>query len=74
MCNSMVNKFGIRLKELRKDKKLSMKQLSLKVGIADSCISRWENGQTIVNAEQLIVFSKFFNVSVDYLLGLRDYD
>ena len=70
----MINKFGIRLRELRKDKKLSMKQLSLAVGISDACISRWENMQTIVNAEQLIVFSKFFNVSVDYLLGLRDFD
>ncbi|MBQ7797544.1 MAG: helix-turn-helix transcriptional regulator [Clostridia bacterium] len=70
----MINEFGKRLRELRKDKKLSMKQLSIKVGIADSCISRWENGQTIVNADQLIIFSKFFNVSTDYLLGLRDYD
>lgn len=70
----MINKFGVRLRELRKDKKLSMKQLSTKVGIADSCISRWENGQTIVNADQLIIFAKFFNVSVDYLLGLRDFD
>ena len=68
----MINIFGKRLKELRKDNNLSMKQLSLKVGIADSCISRWENGQTIVNADQLIVFAKFFDVSVDYLVGLTD--
>ena len=70
----MKNIFGKRLKELRKERGLSMKQLSLQVGIADSCISRWENGQTIVNGEQLIIFAKFFNVSADYLLGLRDYD
>ncbi len=68
----MMNKFGQRLRELRKDNNLSMKQLSLKVGIADSCISRWENGQTIVNADQLIIFAKFFDVSVDYLVGLTD--
>ena len=68
----MINIFGKRLKELRKDNNLSMKQLSLKVGIADSCISRWENGQTIVNADQLIIFAKFFDVSVDYLVGLTD--
>ena len=74
MIIGMKNKFGQRLRELRKAQGLSMKQLSLAVGIADSCISRWENGQTIVNADQLIIFSKFFNVSVDYLLGLRDFD
>ena len=70
----MKNIFGKRLRELRKERELSMKQLGIKVGIADSCISRWENGQTIVNADQLIVFAKFFNVSTDYLLGLRDFD
>ena len=70
----MKNIFGKRLRELRKEHGLSMKQLSLKVGISDACISRWENFQTIVNADQLIIFSKFFNVSTDYLLGLRDYD
>lgn len=70
----MVNTFGKRLRDLRKEKGLSMKQLAIKVGIADSCISRWENEQTVVNAEQLIIFAKFFNVSTDYLLGLRDYD
>lgn len=68
----MINIFGQRLKELRKDAGLSMKQLSSKVGIADSCISRWENGQTIANADQLIIFAKFFDVSVDYLVGLTD--
>ena len=67
----MKNIFGKRLKELRKDRGLSMKQLSIQVGISDSCISRWENGQTIVNGDQLIMFAKFFNVSTDYLLGLE---
>lgn len=70
----MKNIFGKRLKELRKDRGLSMKQLSIQVGISDSCISRWENGQTVVNGDQLIVFAKFFNVSTDYLLGLVDFE
>ena len=68
----MINMFGKRLKELRKEHELLMKQLGLKVGIADSCISRWKNGQTIVNGDQLIIFAKFFNVTTDYLLGLTD--
>ena len=70
----MKNEFGKRLKDLREERGLSMKQLSKLVNIGIASISRWENGQTIVNADQLIIFSKFFNVSVDYLLGLRDYD
>lgn len=70
----MKNIFGKRLKILRKEKDLSIRQLAKLVNIDATCISRWERELTIVNAEQLIIFSKFFNVSTDYLLGLRDYD
>lgn len=70
----MKNIFGKRLKELRKGKDLSIRELSKLVDISYNCISRWEREITIVNAEQLIIFAKFFNVSTDYLLGLRDYD
>ena len=70
----MKNQFGKRLKELREARNLSMKQLGNLVDIGIASISRWENDQTIVNADQLIIFAKFFNVSTDYLLGLRDYD
>lgn len=68
----MTNTFGQRLKFLREDRNLSMKQLSKQVDIGIASISRWENGQTIVNADQLIIFAKFFDVSVDYLVGLTD--
>ena len=70
----MKNKFGIRLKELRERDGLSMKQLSKLVDIGIASISRWEKEQTVVNADQLIVFAKFFNVSIDFLVGLRDFD
>ena len=70
----MKNIFGKRLKSLRKEKDLSIRQLAKLVNIDATCISRWEREITIVNAEQLIIFAKFFNVSTDYLLGLRDYD
>ena len=72
MCNSMINKFGKVVKEFRKERGLSMKKLSELVKIGDSSISRWENGQAIVNGDQLIIFAKFFNVTTDYLLGLED--
>ena len=68
----MVNIFGKRLKELREENNLSMKKLSETVNIGIASISRWEKGLTIVNADQLIIFAKFFNVSADYLLGLTD--
>lgn len=68
----MINNFGKRLKELREERDLSMKKLSELVNIGIASISRWEKELTIVNAYQLIVFAKFFNVTTDYLLGLTD--
>jgi len=68
----MTNIFGKRLKELRVENDLSIRQLSKLVGIDATCISRWEREITIVNGDQLIVFAKFFNVTTDYLLGLTD--
>lgn len=68
----MKNIFGKRLKELRNGENLSIRQLSKLVGISAICISRWEREITIVNADQLIIFAKFFDVTIDYLVGLTD--
>ena len=70
----MKNIFGKRLKELRNRENLSIRQLGKLTDISPTCISRWEREVSIVNAEQLIIFAKFFNVSLDYLVGLRDFD
>ena len=68
-----MNKFAERLKELREEKGLSLKQLSKETGISDVAIGRWERKVRIPNIEALIVIAKYFNVSADYLLGLTDF-
>lgn len=67
-----MGKFSKRLKELRTEKGLSIAALSkeLKIGVASIC--RWENDQSDVKGDQLIIIAKFFNTSVDYLLGLEN--
>ena len=67
-----MRKFAERLKELRTEKDLSDKALSEQVKIGSSSISRWENGQSDITSDQLIILAKFFDVSTDYLLGLTD--
>ena len=64
--------FGERLKDLRMEEKLSIKQLSLKLGVSDAAISRWENGLQIPNIVYLVMIAKYFNVTTDYLCGLED--
>ncbi|MBQ8444292.1 MAG: helix-turn-helix transcriptional regulator [Clostridia bacterium] len=68
-----MDKFAKRLKELRLEKGLSLRELGklTKIGAASLC--RWENCQSDVSGSQLITLAKFFKVSADYLLGLEDW-
>ncbi|MCI8412469.1 MAG: helix-turn-helix transcriptional regulator [Clostridia bacterium] len=66
-----MRKFAERLKNLRMEKQLSIAALSQHVGLSVGSISRWETGQCDIKGDQLILLAKFFDVSVDYLLGLE---
>lgn len=66
--------FGERLREKREEKKLSLMDLSKKVGISNTTLCRWENNINDIKAEQLVIIATFFDVSTDYLLGLTDYE
>jgi len=35
-------------------------------------ISKWETGAQMMGVDKYIVLAKHYNVSVDYLLGLKD--
>lgn len=58
-----------KLRFLRKQKGLTMKQLGADLGMAESTISLYENGKRSPDVQTLIRFADFFNVSVDHLLG-----
>ena len=64
--------FAERLKELRLEKNLSLKDLAKGIGTSDVAISRWENELRIPNIENLYLIAKFFGVSADYLIGLEN--
>ncbi|MDD6275411.1 MAG: zinc ribbon domain-containing protein [Clostridia bacterium] len=55
--------------ELRMKKGLSQDELAEKVYVTRQAVSRWENGETIPNTETLKLLSKFFDVSINTLLG-----
>lgn len=65
-------KFSERLKELRIEKNLSIVSLSKETNISSSSLCRWELGQADIKGAQLIILSKFFGVTTDYLLGLEN--
>lgn len=65
--------FCKRLKGLRAEKGITLIQLSQQTGISKSALSNYELGVQIPSAQVIVILSKFFNVSADYLLGLKDY-
>ena len=56
------------LKKIREKKNYTQ----LKVAVTQELISRYELGYSFPQANMLIALSKYFNCSVDYLLGLTD--
>ena len=64
--------FKNRLRELRIEHNLSQMQLSLKTGLSQSAIAKWELGKTEPTATAIITLAKFFNETTDYLLGQED--
>ena len=67
-----MEKFRERLRELRKENQLSMKQLANAIGTSDVAVNNWENGINEPKISYLFKLAKFFNVTSDYLLGLED--
>lgn len=64
--------FGERLKELRQEKNLSLLELGKQLQISDATLCRWENNIVDAKGKDLVTLAKYFNVSTDYLLGLKD--
>lgn len=68
----MEGTFAKRLRELRLENNCTLKELSKRVYIDKSSLSRMERKEKSPKAEELIALAKFFNVTTDYLCGLED--
>ena len=62
--------FGIRLKELRKDKGLTQKELAEILQTTDDSIYSWEKGRSQPSIEAIQKICVYFSVTFDYLIGL----
>ena len=54
---------------LRTQQGLSQDELAEKLFVTRQAVSRWENGETTPNVETLKLLSRFFDVSINTLLG-----
>ncbi len=48
-------------------------ELAIALGISQSAIAKWELEKTEPTATAIIILSKFFDVTTDYLLGITEY-
>lgn len=61
--------FGERFKEVCKANKISRYKITQKTGIAESVMRYWIQGKTQPSISNVIKLAKFFNCSIDYILG-----
>lgn len=62
-----------RLKELRKEKKLTQKELAKILGISKRTLAYWEKGESQIKTEKAEKLADFFGVNTAYLLGYSDF-
>ena len=56
------------LREIRKQKKLSQLKVAMDLSISREALSYYENGKRCPDLEMLVNLSRYFNVSIDYLI------
>lgn len=61
----------MRLKELREDRDIKQKELADFLHIKQNTYSQYENGQRQLPVEILIKLAEYYNVTTDYILGLK---
>ena len=60
------------LANLRKANGLSQQKLGSEIGLARNTICQYESGNRVPDVDTLVKIAQYFNVSVDYLLGITD--
>ena len=60
-----------RLKEIREDRDYKQSDIAKILGTTQQQYSKYELGIQLISVERLVKLAKFYNTSVDYLIGLR---
>ena len=64
--------FSDRLRNLRKSRHMSQKDLASKIGVSFQTISMLETAERSPSIEAFTLIAELFGISADYLLGLSD--
>ena len=65
-------KYYERLKDIREDKDLTQADIAQLLGTTRQQVSKWETGMQMMGVDKYVRLAEYYNISVDYLLGLID--
>lgn len=60
------------IRDLREDRDLTQQQLAELLHVSQATYSRYESGLLDIPSSSLIALARFYQTSVDYLLGLTN--
>jgi transcriptional regulator with XRE-family HTH domain len=58
-----------RIRDLREDKDLNQTEVATMLGMSQTGYSKYETGENDIPTEILIKLARFYDTSVDYILG-----
>ena len=61
-----------RIRDLREDSDLTQTQIAKYLGMSQTGYSKYETGENDIPTEVLIKLSSYYNVSIDYILGVSN--
>lgn len=61
-----------RLKDLREDHDMYQKDVAKLLGISQQYYSEYEKGKRTIPVQHLITLAKYYNTSIDYIVGLTN--
>ncbi len=64
--------FGEKIRELRQEKGLTQKQAALALTVTIPTLSHWECDYQEPSYKDLLSLCRFYEVSADYLIGLKN--
>ena len=68
----MENAMYRRIRDLREDKDLTQAQIAKILDMSQTGYSKYETGENDIPTDILITLARFYNTSIDYLLGQTD--
>ena len=60
----------LRIRDIREDNDYTQTEIAKLLNCTQQTYSRYESGEITIDIGSLIILAKFYNTSVDYLLGL----